>query len=294
VEEPQHSPKFVVPSAEADRPKLGQIGAIAVVCFLIGVLWPTLAGVRLVPEPPTKSKAAEEGAEEEKAVPKPKRGPDEGPPREVPAMQLAPLAAATAEVPLVIQESMVVNCRDAADHRLNQCDKPGFDSVANDRLRALTACEAAGTPNGILSIGFDLDFDKKKIRRLLRGKSTTLDDSKADALLECAKQEFMSATLEGVTHSHPYYLVFYTVRFNPPGVPAGAGETADPVIETSGSATVIWNSARLRATPEDGEVKATVVYGTKVIVTGRQGDWYRVKYDPKGSEGWVHKNALAL
>ena len=41
-------------------------------------------------------------------------------------------------------------------------------------------------------------------------------------------------------------------------------------------------------------MKATLTYGTEVFVTGRQGDWYRVKYDAKGNEAWVHKNALAL
>jgi SH3-like domain-containing protein len=41
-------------------------------------------------------------------------------------------------------------------------------------------------------------------------------------------------------------------------------------------------------------VKARLLYGTKVFVTGRQGDWYRIRYDAHGREGWVHKNALAM
>jgi len=31
-----------------------------------------------------------------------------------------------------------------------------------------------------------------------------------------------------------------------------------------------------------------------VVVTGRQGDWYRVKYDAQGREGWVHGAGLGL
>jgi hypothetical protein len=202
-----------------------------------------------------------------------------------------PTAAASPEVQ--IDDVLVVNCRDEQERRLNDCDKPDFDPVAHDRLMALLGCEAAGSPQGVLSIGFDLDFGSKKIKRILRGKSTTLSDSTADSLVDCAKREFMSATLDGVAHTHAHYLVFYGVHFAPTesGEPALVGE---PVVEASGKATVIWNSARLRDRPEDGDVKATLMYGTEVFVTGRQGDWYRVKYDAQGNEAWVHKNALAL
>lgn len=283
------SPKVTIPTQGADKPRLAQVGAVAVVCFLIGVIWPTLAGVRLVPEPPTKKKAGET----EEVKPKPKRTPEAEPTDEVPAMKIA--AEPKDLLPgVAVDDSLVVNCRDDADRKLNDCDKPGFDAVAKDRLMALLACEAAGTPDGTLSIGFDLDFKKKKIRRVVQGKSTTLDDATAGALVECAKQEFMNATLDGVQHTHPYYLVFYPVTFSPPGATEEAAAATDPVVEASGQATVIWNSARLRTGPEDGEVKDTLMYGAKVFVTGRQGDWYRVKYNAKGSEAWVHKNALAL
>jgi hypothetical protein len=290
VAEAKKKPSVSVPGEEADRPGLARIGIVAMVCFAIGVLWPTLAGVRLVPEPPTKAKS---DSPKEKASPRPKRTEDDESPSEVPAMQVEPQGQKV-EAAIQVDEPLVVNCRDAQDRRESSCDKPGFDGVAKDRLIALMGCEAAGQPDGTLSIGFDLDFPSKKIRRILRGKSTTLEDSTADALIECAKNEFMSATLEGVEHTHARYLVFYGVRF----LPSGAGETAeealDPTVEVSGKATVVWNSARLRSTPEDGEVKATLMYGAKVVVTGRQGDWYRVKYDAKGNEAWVHKNALAL
>jgi hypothetical protein len=202
--------------------------------------------------------------------------------------------AAVAKPGVKIDDMLVVNCRDKEERRLQQCDEPAFNPVANDRLMALLGCEAAGDPKGLLSIGFDLDFRSRKIQRILRGKSTTLDDSTADALVECAKREFMSATLEGVAHTHAHYLVFYGVNFSPTSESDQPTEVGEPVVETSGKATVIWNSARLRERPEDGEVKATLVYGAEVFVTGRQGDWYRVKYDAKGNEAWVHKNALAL
>jgi hypothetical protein len=281
------NPSVSVPTEQEDKPRLARVGIVAAVCFVVGIAWPTLAGVRLVPEPPTKS-----DDKAHKASPRPKRAPEEESTAEVPAMKVE--AQAAVEKPkLQIDEPLIVNCRDKDERRLNECDKPDFDPVANNRLMALLGCEAAGSPQGVLSIGFDLDFDSKKIKRILRGKSTTLDDSTADALIECAKREFMSATLEGVAHTHAHYLVFYAVHFTG-DQSAEPVEVGEPVVEASGKATVIWNSARLRERPEDGDVKATLMYGAEVVVTGRQGDWYRVKYDAKGNEAWVHKNALAL
>ena len=66
------------------------------------------------------------------------------------------------------------------------------------------------------------------------------------------------------------------------------------MIAASGRVTVTWDAALVRAKPKDGEVLARVLGGTRLTVTGHQGDWYRVKYDAKGSEGWVFKAAIGL
>lgn len=284
--------KVTSPPPEADSPKLVQVGVIAAVCFAIGALWPTLSGMRLVPEVPTKKTAPA-------VTPRPERSPTEPPStREVPvsglALNEAPgLQAEPGETLAKVTKELVVNCHDSEDRRLSQCDKPGFERVAADRLRALASCEPAKGLSGTLSIGFDLDFGKQKILRILKGKSTTFNDDVAEGLVACAKHEFMSATLSGVEHTHARYLVFYMVELTPPG--AADPDSDEPtVIPASGTATVIWNSARLRAEPVDGEVRARILYGTRVVITGRQEDWYRVRYDAQGNEGWVHKNALAM
>ena len=281
------SAKVIIPSAEADRPKLGQVGAIAAVCFAIGVIWPTLAGVRLVPEVPTT-----ESKSKPKATPKPART---GPDPEVPVAAVVPQQVPEgSEGPAaVVEKTLVVNCRDEDDKKLQSCDTPAFDEVAQDRLRSLASCEGASGAQGLLSIGFDLDFKKRKIRKISKGKSSTLDDETSDALVECAKREFMSATLEGVAHTHARYLVFYMVKFSPLGATEAVSEEQQEVTAT-GSATIVWNSARVRSDPEDGKLKARLLYGTRVVVTARQGDWYKVRYDARGSEGWIHKNALAM
>ncbi len=285
----KRSVRVGVPTNKAG-PGLGHVGVFAVVCFALGVLWPTLGGVTLVPEPPGKARA-----EEKKASPRPPHsGFGDAPAEPVPVSKATPAPTLTQDARIQIERSLVVNCRDAQDRRLASCDEPGFDGVAKDRILALSTCPAAEFAAGTLSLGFDLDFATKKIRKLLRGKSTTVPDDTAEALVECAKREFLSATLQDVAFTHPRYLVFYVIRFVPAGTPEVALDGENAVVKASGSASIIWNSARIRSEPEAGEVKARLLYGTKVFVTGRRGDWYRVRYDARGSEGWVHKNALAL
>jgi uncharacterized protein YgiM (DUF1202 family) len=76
--------------------------------------------------------------------------------------------------------------------------------------------------------------------------------------------------------------------------PASGGEPP-AITPASGRATVNWEVALVRATPtRDGDVLARVLSGTRVVVTGRSGDWYRVKFDAKGSEGWVFRASIGL
>jgi hypothetical protein len=271
-----------------------QVAVIAAVCFVVGALWPTLSGLRLVPAVPS-SQSEDKG----EAAPRPERPKGEAPASDVPvsglalneASELPP--AAPGEPTAVISKELIVSCHDDQDRKLSECDKPAFEQVAKDRLRALTSCEATKGTTGTLSIGFDLDFTKEKITRVLKGKSTTFSEAAAEALVACAKQEFMTATLRGVEHTHAKYLVFYMVELKL-GTEGDPAQGQPQVVSATGNATIVWNSARIRSEPDNGKVVARILYGTRVVVTGRQEDWYRVKYDAKGNEGWVHKNALAL
>lgn len=271
-----------------------QVGAIAAVCFAIGALWPTLSGLRLVPEVPSQSD------DKPKAEPREPHDPAKPPSTsEVPVAGLA--ANENGDVPASgggpvasVSKELIVNCHDDQDRKLSQCDKPAFEAIAKERLKALSSCEPAKGATGMLSIGFDLDFGKEKITRVLKGKSTTFSDEVAEALVACAKREFLTATLRGVEHTHAKYLVFYMVELAAPSIAEVAGVEQTQVVQASGTATIIWNSARIRSAPDDGDVVSRVLFGTRVVVTGRQEDWYRVRYDAKGNEGWVHKNALAM
>lgn len=283
------------PAPEADSPKLIQVGVIAAVCFAIGALWPTLSGLRLVPEVPSQS--------EDKPKAEPRAPHDPAQPPSTAAVPVAGLAAnEEGDTPAspaggaiaTVSKELIVNCHDDQDRKLSQCDKPAFEAVAKERLQGLTTCEPAKGATGTLSIGFDLDFSKEKITRVLKGKSTTFSDEVAEALVACAKREFLTATLRGVEHTHAKYLVFYMVELAAPSLTETTSAGGAPVVQASGTATIIWNSARIRSAPDEGEVVSRILYGTRVVVTGRQEDWYRVRYDAKGNEGWVHKNALAM
>ena len=67
------------------------------------------------------------------------------------------------------------------------------------------------------------------------------------------------------------------------------------IVPASGSATVRWNVALIRREPNStAKIRARLTSGTRVIVTARQEEWYRVKYDTKGGEGWVHGAAIGM
>ena len=138
---------------------------------------------------------------------------------------------------------------------------------------------------------------------MVRGRSTRLDDAISQKLVECAKKDFASASLAGIEHEHAAYTVFYAVELLPPGTRAEAPKPQatsavdggdDQVTAASGRATVTWEVALLRSEPKDGDVVARILRGTRVLVTGRQGDWYRIKYDAKGNEAWVFRTAIGL
>jgi len=277
--------KIDVPKDESVR--LGRVGLIALAGFVIGVLWPRLAGMQLVPRAPVEDDprpAALASAAPKSAVPE--AAAPEGTEQAEPALPDADRVK--------VGEMVVTSCRGA--QAPNECDAVAFDGIARTRLSTLAACPAGLGSTGVLSIGLDLDFEKNAVSNVRSGQSTSLDAAVASKLVECASKEFKTATLAGVKHEHLTYTVFYKVEFLPEATPAGSASEGNDegLVDASGRATVGWNVALIRKEPRDGDVVARVLSGTNVVVTGRQGDWYRVKYDGKGNEGWVYRSAIGL
>ncbi|MBE7484899.1 MAG: SH3 domain-containing protein [Polyangiaceae bacterium] len=282
-----------IPKAGEDQPHVVRVAVITVVGFVIGVGWPRLAGVKLVPSAPVEAEAAA-SAEDPKgvapstaaAVPPAAKGvpaPTEAPPSPEPTDRLK------------LSEAKVTSCRDGKGAKKESCDPIDVDGLARPKIMALVGCPAAASLQGKLSLGIELDFDSGKVTDVLKGKSTNLPDASADALIACAKKEFSTLSLSDVKHQHAKYTVFFLAELLPPGEkavdPADAGKE---VTSASGRATVAWEVAIVRDQPKDGEIVARLMRGTRVVVSGRDGDWYRIKYDAKGAEGWVFRTAIGM
>jgi hypothetical protein len=280
-----------------DRPRFGRVGLIAAVGFGVGVLWPHLAGMRIVPRAPTP--ASETASDDLSGAPAAAEAASAKPAAE--AAAAAPAMVPTQALPspesFSIAPGEVTSCRDAEGKRLQTCDRVDFDGVARGRLSTLAACDATARARGILSVGFDLDFERDRVVGIQTGKSTTVPEAEARTLIGCLNDTLGQVSLAAIPHANARYTVFYKVEFRDPkpAVEKAAEPSAAGITPASGRATVAWDVALVRSGPSrDDDVVARVLQGTRVTVTGRQGDWYRVKYDGKGSEGWVFRTAIGM
>lgn len=289
--------KVEIPSPAEDRPQAVRVGLIVLLGALFGVGWPLVVGTKLVPVPPgagdrpLPAASAEASASAEAPPP----APSQTPPPLPPAPLSEPEAATSPR--LRIGKPAVTRCRDKDKRRMENCDPVAFDRLANPRLAALEQCPAVRKAQGVFSVGFDLDFSANKITRIASGKSTTLPAETTRALIACVKREFSAASLEGIQHDHPSYTIFFRIDWAEPAAltPATSASAGADAIPASGSATVTWAAAIIRNVPsKEGRTLARVLSGTRLTVIARQGEWYRVKYDAKGSEGWVYRGALGL
>jgi hypothetical protein len=277
-------PKVNIPEREGVQ--LVHVAAIAALGFVIGVIWPRLAGVSLVPAVPVEGAQGAYG-------PSPSAS-QEGV-AEAPKVTPAPAAAPEVTEPrgprIEVGDAQVTSCRDAVGKELKECGTLEVDALVKERLRALAACPGASGISGKLSMGLELDLAKGRVIDVRSGRTTDLPQATTKQLLECAKNDFEKVSLAKVKGDHDRYTVFYPVEFV---LPEEKSASAD-VVAASGQATVRWNAALIRKSPETAaEVRTRLLSGTRVVVTGRKGEWYRVKYDAKGREGWVHGAAIGL
>jgi hypothetical protein len=278
-----------VPRPEQDKPELGRVGVIAAAGFAIGIAWPWLAGVRLVPAPPVEDVAEVPSASASAAAINVATAPAGSAPA-----QPAALPKTDTET-TKISDMQITGCRDDKGKKKKECDKIALDDRLRSHLAALVACPDANGATETLSIGLELSFADQTITDVFAGRSTTFSKEKAHALVDCAKKELSTVHLDGLGHEHDEYTVFYFVQFVPPGTSlAPAATAAEDASDASGFATVVWDVAVVRDQPEEGKIVSRLRYGTRVAVSARKGKWYEVKYDAKGTKGWVHRNALGM
>lgn len=282
-----------IPKHGEDQPKLVKVAVITAIGFAVGVLWPRVFGVKLAPAVPTETEASAEPAQPGAASASP-------PPaaKAVPAPAPEPAAAPAAEPTdrFKVSDPKTTSCRDAKGVKKDGCEALEIDGLVRPKILALAGCPASANVQGTLSLGLELDFGSGKVSDVLKGKSTNLPDATADALITCAKKELVTLSLSAVEHQHAKYTVFYIVELLPAGqkAEAPAADGGTEVTAASGRATVTWEVAIVRDQPKDGEIVARLMRGTRVVVSGRDGDWYRIKYDAKGAEGWVFRTAIGM
>jgi hypothetical protein len=301
--------KVEIPKPSDEGPAWSRVGVIAALGFLVGIAWPRLAGVKIGPSAPDDDRPKESAS----ASPAPSAAPaaaaalvPSGQPAAAPSGPAAPGAEAPSNKQLVvIGPGTIARCRDKKNKKVDECGQLQFDPIALPKLKELATCPSALGLDGKMSIGFEIDFEKKEVQ-VIKGKKTSLPNSTVNGILQCAAREFSNVSLEDVPHKHRRYTLHYTAAFYPPGKhpegdgkptegegegEAAAGSTTSES-EASGQATVNWDTALIRKEPKDGDVVMRLVRGTKVKLVGRQNDWYKVEHGSKS--GWVHRNAIGL
>jgi hypothetical protein len=262
----------------------------------LGVLWPSLAGIRIGPHVPG-GKPSEDGAEaaaEQPAAPEPA----------VPALagstpaEPAPAGeepARAKEQSVVVSTGTIARCQDGKKQlKGDECGKLGADRVLVPSLQELKRCPSALGLTGAMQMGFDIDFDKKQIH-VVAGKGD-LPMTTVNGIVACAADYMRDVSAEKIPHEHARYTVFYDLTFYPPGAAPpteGASEAAgDDDAADRSLATVSWDSALIRDEPKTGKVVVRLVRGTRVKILSSRKDWYRVKIG--SHEGWVYRGALGL
>ncbi len=285
---------------EHDGPPWARIGVIVAVCFVVGLVWPKLTGVKLGPNAPSESVHPTASA---------MRAPEA--PREVALAGVAPLtgkvapvaasapaalasAPASAGIAVTVGHGAVISCKTAEGETLKSgCGASGFDLVAQPRLKNLAQCAAAAQAAGRLSAVFTLDYASGRMDMSV-GKSSTVKD--AEAFLGCMRTEFNGVALKGLPHEHTRYVVAYGVTFapgsakEPPDAKPAAGEKPGAASTAGGPAQVTWETALVRDAPKTGAVVARLPRGTKVTTSTSREGWFKVSF-PEG-EGWVYRGAI--
>lgn len=281
--------KVTVPQGDP-RPAWVRVGVLSAAGLVLGIAWPTLAGVRIGPNVP--------GAKDPVVQVEPNAG-----------SSAAPVLAASAGAPTVVEgdddpkrnneQSVVVGgglierCFKGKESLKGEaCGKLKVDRVFVPRLKALNKCSSAVGLAGEMTLGFDIDFKKKDIQ-LVKGKSE-LPITTERGIIQCAADYIRDVSAEQIPHSFTRYRVFYSLKFYPPGTaPPGEGKDdagAEDAEAAKTMATVTWDTALVRAEPTTGKVLMRLVRGTRVKILGRRKDWYRVKMQDK--EGWIYRGAL--
>jgi hypothetical protein len=295
-----------IPRPGSENPAWSRVGIIGLAGFVIGMAWPRIAGVKVGPSVPGDLAAKMEGAPSLSGSAAARPGAT--PPSPSGSAEAPALAGSAESAPGANQQLVVVGagkisrCFGKKDKKIEDCEKLLFDPIAVPKLKELSRCPSAIGLAGKMTLGFEVNFDKKEVQVAKAKKgATTLPSTTVNGILQCAAREFANVSLEEVPHKHRRYTLAYPLTFYPPGKhpeateegkaegDSAAGSTTDET-EASGTAEVTVDAAPLRKEPKSKEKVGRLVRGTKVKLLGRQNDWYKVESGE--NVGWLYRSAI--
>jgi hypothetical protein len=211
------------PKPAEDRPSWTKLGVITAIGFLVGVLWPRLAGVRLgpaVPEAPSATvAAAPPSAPAERGAVPPAAIVASAPPfvRTTPPSADVPsalpergrnlVAPANEHATVSVGHGAIFACNTSAGDSLKggACGNlPGLDSAIMPRLRKIADCPEAAAASGTLHLVVRVDFSRDALGVDL---ARTQAVSSPDGLLACARAAVAGASLNNIAHDNARYSV---------------------------------------------------------------------------------------
>ncbi|MEI7892642.1 MAG: SH3 domain-containing protein [Myxococcales bacterium] len=273
-----------VPSPGDDRPSWVKVGVIAALGFVIGIVWPRLAGVRIGPNAPEHSSASARVT----APPAASSAPTPSFSTSAATFRPAPAPVLAAPPTVTTGHGFVLSCKTAeGDSKKGAAcgSLAGFDGLVNPRVARLVQCPAADGVSGKLAVVFAVDFASNHIG-MEAGRATTVPNP--EPLIACLKATFQGAPLGGLDHPHSRYNLLYSVVL----VSAGGdtpGKDRGDAVETK----VVWEAGIVRDAPRTGQIVARLPRGSKVKVGPMKDGWYQVKYGTDlGSEGWIYRGAI--
>jgi len=301
-----------IPRPGSEQPAWSRVGAIGLAGFLIGIAWPRIAGVHIGPSVPNdlraqiEATAAPSGSAAAPRAPAAPSGSAAVPPPVASVVASAePTAVPANQELVVVGPGKITRCFEKKDKKIEDCEKLLFDPIAVPKLRELAKCPSALGLEGKMTIGFEVNFDKKEVQVAKTKKVSGIPSTTVNGILQCAAREFGNVALEEVPHKYRRYTLAYALSFYKPGKhPAAAVDGADggdgenaagattSETEANGNATVTTDSVSLRKEPKGKEKVGRLVRGTKVKILAKQNDWYKV--ESGANVGWVYRSAIGL
>jgi hypothetical protein len=253
-----------LPRPAADQPAWSKVGIIGVAGFLVGILWPRVAGLKIGPSVPVDLHGTTEASVAPSGSP---LSPSALPGARPPAPSGAPSSEPTGSQELVVVgPGKITRCFDKKDRKVDDCEKLQFDPIALPKLKDLAKCPSAVGLEGKVALGIEVNFDRKEVGVSRMKKGTSLPVSTVLGILQCAGKDFANVALDEVPHKYRRYAMVYVTTFYPPGkhpddakegastgadADDAAGATTDATT-VNGTATDIQDTALVRKTPKEG------------------------------------------